>query len=142
MAVHPVDIVPRGRGRPTDADVEERSPTGRWLHQLEGHVFEIVAACLHGRTARLAWAGHDRLTDEAVRANEAIGRELLSHDDPVVRAWGIRILGNCADYHRADQAEDAEATGLFGLLDEIHATARRIGRWIEKAAAAVRRQRP
>lgn len=131
-----------GRGHPSAGDVEARTATGRWLHQLEGAVYGIAQACLRGRTARLAWAGHDRLTDEAVRANETIGRALLGHDDPVVRAFGIRILGNCADYWRADAAEDAEAAILGALLDEIHAAARRIGAWIEKSCAVVRGQRP
>ena len=138
MAVQPVPIIARGRGCPTSADTEERSATARWLHQLEGAVYGIASACIKGRTARLAWAAHDRLTDEAVAANERIGRELLTHDDPVVRAWGLRILGNCADYQAADAREDAETTGLCGLLDEIHATARRIAAWIEKSCAVLR----
>lgn len=142
MAVSRMQIVPheRDRGRPSNDDLEARSATGRALHQLESRVFGIALACLRGRETRPVWASHDTLTDESVRANEVIGRELLKHDDPVVRAWGLRVLGNCADYRRADQMEDACTVGLFATLAEIHATAKRIGAWIERSCVAVRQR--
>ena len=138
MAVPSVDIIARGRGRPTTDDLEARTPLGRAVHLNEGRNFGISLECIRRRETRPLWAQGDDGTDTAIRGMGTVRERMAAHPDPVVRAWAVELAGYEADYWRHDATEDAVTLGHFDAFEVIHGFSRAVGGFLERLAVAIR----
>lgn len=95
------------------------------LQEFEGVLYSIGRPLAYARTdLRERFPSHDAACDAAVRATEEAVRPLLRHPDPLVRESARVVLARCADYHRADRAEDGAVCAAADRVDEAHTEAR------------------
>ena len=122
--------IERRRGRPV---AEETLP-----ERVEGCLYGVSYELIGARRGLDAAPAHDALADDAVRRIEGYAHAILAQPH-LARSYARAILTACAEYTRADRAEDAHVATATTHVDAARREARTGAALIEMASTGTAR---
>ena len=120
--------------RPGRKPAEETIP-----ERVEGCLYGVSYELIGARRGLDAAPTHDALADDAVRRIAGYAHAILGHPDRMVRNYVRAILTACAEYTRADRAEDAHVATATTHVDAARREARTGAALIEMATTGTAR---